>query len=318
MSAVRRPSVDVGIVTWNTRDVTLQALRTLLSSDQGCDIRVLVHDNGSSDGTADAIRAELPQVDVVAGEHNSGFAAGVNRLLERSDAPWFFALNSDAWPEEQCLATLVDVALAHPEAAVVVPRIERPDGTLEHSTYPFPSVAVAAFTAFAGWRWLGRERADRLMLEGVWQHDVPRDVDWAVGAAWLMRRAAVEEIGGLDERFFMYAEDVEWCWRAHRRGWRVRFEPAARVRHIGNVSGARNYGRRRTAAYLRNTYRFYDGEHGRFARLAYRVLNVVGCARLYVLARWKRRPEQARFWADHLRVHLRPVPDTDGPPAPRT
>jgi N-acetylglucosaminyl-diphospho-decaprenol L-rhamnosyltransferase len=306
--------VDVGIVTWNTRDLTLEALRKLLAGDQGCPVRVLVHDNGSSDGTVEAIRRELPAVDVVAGGHNGGFAYGVNALLKRSSAEWFFALNSDAWPEDGCLATLVDAAERRPDVALAVPRVERPDGRLEHSTYPFPSVRVAAFTAFAGWRWLGRRRAERLLLEGAWLHDVAREVDWAVGAAWLMRRSAVDVLGGLDERFFMYAEDVEWCWRAHENGWRVWFEPAALVRHVGNASGAKSYGRGRTAAYLRNTYRFYNREHGPISRAAYRALNVVGCARLYLLARWRRQPESARFWADHLRVHLRPVPDTDGAP----
>jgi N-acetylglucosaminyl-diphospho-decaprenol L-rhamnosyltransferase len=310
-----RPSVDVGIVTWNTREVTVDALRRLLAGDQGCDIRVLVHDNASSDGTAEAIRRELPAVDVVVGDRNGGFAYGVNRLLERSSAEWFFALNSDAWPEDGCLATLVRAAQRRPDAALVVPRIERPDGRLEHSTYPFPSVRVAAFTAFAGWRWLGVHRAGNLLLEGAWAHDEAREVDWAVGAAWLMRRSAVDAIGGLDERFFMYAEDVEWCWRARQHGWRVWFEPSALVRHVGNASGEKSYGRRRTAAYLRNTYRFYDAEHGPVARAAYRLLNVVGCARLYLLARWRHRPDQARFWADHLRVHLRPVRGNDGPPA---
>jgi GT2 family glycosyltransferase len=312
---VSRPSVDVGIVTWNTRDVTLEALRHLLASDQGCDIRVLVHDNASSDGTAQAINEELPAVDVVVGDRNRGFAFGVNRLLERSTAEWFFALNSDAWPEDGCLATLVHEAQRQPDVALVVPRVERPDGRLEHSTHPFPSVRLAAFTAFAGWRWLGTARARDMMLEGAWAHDEERDVDWAVGAAWLMRRSTVDEIGGLDESFFMYAEDIEWCWRARRRGWRVWFQPAARVRHIGNASGEKSYGRRRTAAYLRNTYRFYNREHGHVSRAAYRLFNLVGCARLYVLARWQRRPAQARFWADHVRVHLRPVPDTDSPPA---
>lgn len=299
----------MGVVTWNTRDITVGALRRLLDSDQGCDLRLLVHDNGSTDGTVDALRERVPEADVDAGADNLGFAGGVNRLLARSDAPWFFALNSDAWPAPGALATLVAAAERHPDAALVVPRLERPDGSLEHSTYPFPSVQVAAVTATAAWRWLGRERGRRLMLEGMWAHDTERGVDWAVGAAWLMRRSAVDEVGPLDESFFMYAEDVEWCWRARQTGWQVWFTPSARVIHVGNASGRQSYGRERTAAYLRNTYAFYRRAHGPMSTAAYRALNTIGCARLYLLAlaQERGRSERSAFWADHLRVHLRPT-----------
>ena len=297
-------------MTWNTRDITVDALRRLLDGDQGCDVRLLVHDNGSTDGTVEALRELVPEADVHAGEENLGFAAGVNRLLARSTAPWFFALNSDAWPAPGALGTLVAAAERHPDAALVVPRIERPDGSLEHSTYPFPSVRVAAVTASAAWRWLGRERGRAMLLEGMWGHDEERPVDWAVGAAWLMRRSAVESVGPLDESYFMYVEDLDWCWRAHRAGRQVWFEPSARIVHVGNASGRQSYGRERTAAYLRNTYRFYRRTHGPLSTAAFRALNAAGCARLYLLAvaKDRGRSERSAFWADHLRVHLRRLP----------
>ena len=158
-----------------------------------------------------------------AGAENLGYAAAMNRLLDRSDGPWFLALNSDAWPEPGAVARLVAVAERHPRAAVVAPRLERPDGTLEHSTHPFPSVTVAAVTAVGLYKRLGHRRARHLLLEGAWSHDEARPVDWAVGAAWLMRREAVLDVGPFDESFFMYVEDLEWCWRARARGWEVCF-----------------------------------------------------------------------------------------------
>src|SRR3954466_7559292 len=197
------PRVDVGVVTWNTADLTATALRRLLDSDQGCELRVLVHDNASADGTPDLLRERVPEADVEISPTNLGFAAAVNQLLSRSDAPWFLALNSDAWPRPGAVAAMVRVAERHPRAAAVAPRIERPDGSIEHSTHPFPSVGVALASA-AG---LKGAWAERHTLHGAWAHDRERQVDWAVGAALLLRRNAVEQIGGRGGSLFLVAPD---------------------------------------------------------------------------------------------------------------
>ena len=131
-------------MTWNSRDVTVAALRRLFDDAvRECDLRVLVRDNGSEDGTAQAIADSFPEAALDAGSENLGFAAGMNTLIARSDAPWFFLLNSDAWPEPGCLTVLLRAAAAHPRAAAIAPRLLRPDGALEHSTYPFPSADVS-------------------------------------------------------------------------------------------------------------------------------------------------------------------------------
>jgi GT2 family glycosyltransferase len=311
-----RPAVDVGVVTWNTRDLTVDALRRLLDGQDDCAIRLLVHDNASSDGTAEAIARHIPEAEVESGELNLGFGAGMNRLIARGEAPWFFALNSDAWPQPGAIRRLVEAAERSPSAAAVAPRLERPDGSLEFSTHPFPSLRIAGLTAVGADRWLSPARASELLLEGHWQHDLARPVDWAIGAALLMRRSALDEVGGFDPRYFMYAEDLEWCWRASQAGWDIRFEPEAVVCHVGNASGAVGYGRRRTMAYLRNTHRFYRDAHGLPAALAYRLLCLAGTSRLYLGARLKGDRSRASFWADHVRAHVRPVGGPDGPPTP--
>jgi len=297
------PTVDVCVVTWNTAELTAEALRKLLDTDQGCTLRVLVRDNGSTDGTAERLRNRVPEADVDAGTDNLGFAAGVNTILARSTAPWVMLLNSDAWPDPGAIGRLIAAAKDHPRAAAIAPRLERPDGTLEHSTYPFPSIRVAATMSFARGH-LSSARANELMLEGDWKHDVARPVDWAVGAALLIRREALDEIGGLDERYFMYVEDVEWCWRAHRHGWEIWFEPSAVVRHVGNASGEQRYGGRRTRAYMVNTYAFFRREHGALATLLYRTINVIGCGWRYVVARARGDTEQVHFWHTLLVANL--------------
>jgi GT2 family glycosyltransferase len=296
-----QPRVDVGVVTWNTRDLTVQALRRLLDTDQGADLRVLVHDNASSDGTVDGVRAQVPEADVVACPDNLGFAAAVNQLLARSEAPWFLMLNSDAWPDAGAVGRLVDAALRHPRAAVVAPRLQRPDGELEHSTHPFPSSTIALASALR----LHGAWATRHMLNGAWQHDREREVDWAVGAAWLLRREAVEQIGGLDESFFMYVEDLEWCHRARRLGWEVWFTPEAVVVHVGNASGEKKFGAERTATWTANTYRFYRRHHSAVGTAAYRTANASGALLAAARATVGRHPQTARFWWRQIPVHFR-------------
>lgn len=295
------PRVDIGVVTWNTRELTVRALRQLLDSDQQAELRILVHDNGSSDGTPDAVRLHVPEADVVACPDNLGFAAAVNQLLARSYAPWFFMLNSDAWPEPGAVGELVATALRHPHAAVVAPRLERPDGTLEHSTHPFPSVVVAAASALRLQNAWARQRA----LHGAWRHDREREVDWAVGAAWLLRRDAVDDIGGLDESFFMYVEDLEWCHRARQLGWQVWFTPDAVVVHVGNASGEQKYGEERTATWTANAYRFYRRHHSAVGTGAYRAANAAGALLAAVRALAGRHPQTARFWWRQVPLHLR-------------
>jgi N-acetylglucosaminyl-diphospho-decaprenol L-rhamnosyltransferase len=301
-----RPVVDVGVVTWNTADLTATSLRKMLDSDQGVDIRLLVRDNASSDGTVDRLTRDVPEAEVDAGAENLGFAGGVNTLIRRSTAPWFFVLNSDAWPLEGTIGRLVRGAELHPRAAAIVPRIEYPDGQLQHSTHPFPSLRVAANVAFRRDR-LTPERADELFLEGAWQHDRPRQVDWAYGAAMLIPRAALDAVGGFDERFFFYAEDLEWCWRAHTLGLDIWFEPSAVVHHMENASGEQLYASVRTRAHMRNSLRFYRRAHGTPSAAAWWSLNVAGGVVRFAQAVGRRDRADATVWRRFLRAQVESV-----------
>ena len=305
-----RPRVDVGVVTWNTAELTSQALRRLVEVDHGCDLRLLVHDNASSDGTPDALSAAVPQAEVVRGQRNLGFARAVNLLLARSDAPWFLALNSDAWPEPGAIGALLRTAESRPRAGAVAARLVRPDGVLEHSTHPFPTVGLALVDALGLRARLPRRWAERRMLQGAWDHDRPRQVDWAVGAALLLRRQAVAEVGDFDERFFMYVEDLEWCHRAGRHGWETWFEPTAVVRHVGNASGARRFGERRAALEAANLRTFTDEALGPRRAALYRFLETAALSRQWLEAR-ARGADDAGHWRLQLRAALGFVP----PPA---
>lgn len=297
-----RPRVDVGIVSWNTRDLTLTAVERLLDGSQAeVDLRVLVRDNGSDDGTAAALRSRFPDVVVDEGD-NVGFAAGVNRLLALSDAPWFVTLNSDAWAEPGALTRLVAAADRHPRACALAPRVLRPDGSLEHSTHALPSLRLALVSGFGGR--LDEPRARELCLWPAWQHDEERQVGWAVGAALLLRRSALEEIGAFDDSLFMYGEDLEWGWRAARLGWQTWFVPDAVVRHVGNASGERRFGTRREQVAIRNARVVVRRQLGAPRAALWSLVNAAAAVRQAVKALGERSPDRARYWLRQLPAHL--------------
>jgi GT2 family glycosyltransferase len=131
-----------------------------------------------------------------------------------------------------------------------------------------------------------------------------RPVDWAVGAALLLRRAAVDELGGFDESLFMYAEDLEWCWRAHRAGWQVWFTPDAVVRHIGNASGAQRYGARREQVAIANANQVVRRYRGPLSAIAWQGLNAAGSLRLAARSLVRNDRALASYWWHQVPAHL--------------
>lgn len=286
-------AIDVGVVTWNTAELTSDALRATLDADSNDLIgALLVHDNASTDGTPDLLADSVPEAQVEVAAGNLGFAKGVNRIIERSQAPWLLLLNSDAWPQPGALDALLRAAEARPHAAAVAPRLERTDGSVEDSTHPFPSLRVAGATA------VGRHSAVQ------WDHERSREVDWAVGAALLIRRAALDEIGGFDERYFMYSEDIDWCWRAQRAGWQIWFERDAVFCHVGNASGTTRFGDERDTVIIANACRWYSRTHSPASTAAWRALNAAGTGRLAVAARVRKDRDAELRWRRQARAYL--------------
>jgi N-acetylglucosaminyl-diphospho-decaprenol L-rhamnosyltransferase len=222
---VRSVNLSAVIVSYNVRDLLLQCIASLRAD--GIE-HIVVVDNASSDGSADAARAA--GVEVVALDANLGFGSGANRGVARTDTPYVVVCNPDLEVEPGADKALTEVLDGDSAVALVAPRIETPDGRLYPSARTFPDMVDAAGHAFLHFVWRDNPFSRRYkMLD--WDHSTAGDVDWVAGTYFMARRTAWDAVGGFDEDFFMYLEDVDLCWRLRDAGWRTRYEPAARVVH---------------------------------------------------------------------------------------
>jgi GT2 family glycosyltransferase len=242
---VEPPDVAVVVVTYNA----LPWLERCLESVRGRELVVV--DHGSTDATLAYVREHRPDARVVEQE-NKGMGGGNNAGMRVATGRYFFLLNSDAWVVGDGLDRLVAYADAHPDAAVVGPRLRNTDGTLQRSVRAEPTLWRLA-TEYLGIRKLApRSRLLNPLYAGGFDHESETEADWLYGPALLVRREAVDEVGLFDEAFFMFSEEVDWMTRFRRAGWKVLFYPGAEVVHVGGAT----HGGRMYAENLRGHLRF--------------------------------------------------------------
>ena len=232
---MKPPLVSAILVSFNTRDLTLRALDALRRAAHGLDVEIWVVDNASSDDSVAQIRARFPAVKILESGENLGFGAANNRAMEAARGEYFLLLNTDAFLEGQALGELLRAAARHPRAAVVAPRILNEDGSRQKSVWPFPN-PLQAWSENLGFGWAMRRVRPKLGQSG--SPDEEGEISWAIGACLLVRRAAYQQVGGFDARFWMYAEETDWQKTMREAGWQIVFAPAARVTHLGGASGA--------------------------------------------------------------------------------
>ena len=295
--------VRVGIVSWNTCDLLGRCLAALPEALGDLDATVVVVDNDSADRSAD-VAAETGVV-VIRNRSNVGYARAMNQALTAAigDEPEvLIALNPDTVPPPGSLAELAGRLSAQPDVGLVAPRLQHQDGTLQHSAYRFPSAMLAAVVCFVPRRWQRGRLGRRWWLEGFAPHDESSDVDWIIGAVHVIRAAALDGEVPYSERWFMYVEDVDLCWRLGARSWRRRLEADIEVIHVGNAAGAQAWGGERTARWLEATYDWYGLVNGSLAMRWWAAVNTAGTIAL--LAAWSLGRSYASARAGELRAVL--------------
>lgn len=233
-----REDVDVSIivVSWNTKKLLRECLRSVWEATHAVTFEVMVVDNGSRDGSAEMVMDEFPLVNLFQTGSNLGFAKATNIGIRKSSGRYVCLVNSDVVVREGCIDKMYLYLEQHGSAGMLAPRILNPDLTLQRSCRGTLSLWNSLCRALALDTVFPRSRSFGGLLMNYWPHDRTRSVDAILGCFWMIRRKALDEVGLLDERFFMYAEDMDWCQRCRMAGWEVVYFADAEVVHHGGAS----------------------------------------------------------------------------------
>lgn len=306
--------IRVGIVTWNVEAVIGRCLDSLPAALDGEAADVVVVDNASTDGTVGLLRARSG-ITLVENVGNDGYAKAMNRALaeplDGGPPDVLVALNPDTWSPPGSIGSLARYLRAHPAAGLVVPRLLNPDGTEQHSVHRFPSPAAVLASALLPAPVRGGPIGRHYRLEGVKGPGSDSAIDWAIGAVHVLRAGAVGE-KPYDERWFMYGEDLDLCWRLAAGGWERRIVPTVTVTHVGNVSGAAAWGAGRSVRVWEATHDWYRVRRGVRRAQIFAAANVLAVAWRGALAAGRRRagrpvPPWDIGLRALLRVHARAV-----------
>jgi len=233
-----RLMVSIIIVSWNARDYLMQCLASLFAGACRHPMEVIVVDNASTDGSAESVARDYPGVQLIRNATNLGFARANNIGISAATGKYVCLINSDVKVLPDCINRLVEYQEEHPDVGMVGPRVIGGNGKLQRSCRGFPTVwnmfcrALALDTIFPKIR----------LFTGYslryWPQETCRAVDILSGCFWLVRRQALADVGLLDESFFMYGEDMDWCQRFWKHGWKLAFVPSAEAIHYGGASSA--------------------------------------------------------------------------------
>jgi len=281
--------LSIVIVNWNTRDLRAQCLESIYDSLPQRDIEVFVVDNDSSDGSSEMVRERFIQVHLIANEQNVGFARANNQAIRRCEGRYILLLNSDTIVKPGAFDALVDFMDTHPQAGASGAHLLNPDGSLQYSCSPAPSLSGEFKRLFH----LPGVRPDGYYQMHEWDESMARQVDVILGACLVLRHQALDQVGLLDEDYFMYSEEVDLCHRLKAAGWELFWVPQAQVIHLGGQST-----RQVSEAMFLRLYQakliYFRKQHGRWQALLYKLIVLTAaCFRLLLTPlAWLQKPAE--------------------------
>ena len=225
--------VSIIVVAWNVRALLYNCLKSVYDETKDIDFEVIYVDNASTDGSVDMVKKEFPQVNIIQNKKNEGFIKANNQGVQTAKGRYVLLLNSDTLILNNAVAKIVKFADAHPETAVVGCRVLNPDRTLQRNCFMYPSIlnmflsATGLYKIFPKSKFFGREDMT------WWDFNDVREVETVCGSFSLVRRQAIDQVGLMDERYFVYGDDPDWCYRFKKNGWKIMFTPNGEIIHYG-------------------------------------------------------------------------------------
>ena len=266
------PDISIIIVSWNVRELLANCLRSVFAQTELA-LQVIVVDSASSDGSPELVAEQFPQVELLACQENVGFPRGNNLGLERANGRFILLLNPDTIVHGDALARMVSYLQQYPAVGVLGPQLLNDDGSVQSSRRRFPTLGTAVFES----TWL-QPFAPQAVLDHYYARDVGDGetavVEWVMGACLMTRQEVVAQVGGLDEAYFMYSEELDYCRRIHEAGWQVVYYPEAQVTHLSGKSSEQAVTQRHIN-FNRAKLRYFRKYHGRLAATVLRVFLLV-------------------------------------------
>ncbi len=273
--------VTVIIVNWNAQELLARCLEAVAATTQGLHVETIVVDNGSTDGSVAMVRRGFPAVRLVENRENRGFARANNQAMQIAAGEYLLLLNSDAFLHPGCMQELLEFMRTHPRAGAAGPRLYHEDGRLQRSCFSFPTLSTELWAclwldrAFPSSKTFGRYRMS------YWDMGDQRQVDAILGACMMLRSDAVSAVGTFDERFFMYSEEVDLCYRLLEAGWSVYYVPEAAATHLWGGATRQAPGEQTLLRLYRSRALFFRKHYGDVvARLYKGVIALQGLTRV--------------------------------------
>ena len=264
-----------GIVNWNTRDLLRGCLKSIYENPPQMEYEVFVVDNASTDGSWEMVKREFPDIKLIRNQENLGFARANNQALRESKGKYILLLNPDTIILPDSLDTLVKFMDEQPDVGASGPKILNPDGSLQPSCRSFPTLMTAFFEETLLSRLFSKNKLINKYKMGYWNHNNIGEVDQPMGSALLIRRKVIEQVGLLDEQFYMYYEEVDWCYRMKKAGWKIYFIPQAQIIHYGGVSASKNISKNLIELY-HSRYKFFRKHKGVLSVILLKVIVAMG------------------------------------------
>lgn len=274
MNSEKLNSVAIAIVTWNSAKEIAECLAPLESLPENWE--VWVADNASSDDTVEIVREQFPNVKLIANAENLGFAEACNQIVKQTATDFVLFLNPDAIAEKDELEKSLDEIVKQSDVGVLGVKVSDENGVLQKSCYKFPTVLNSFVEKLGFYRVLSDDKKRDLLLGDFFDHQTSREVDWLYGAFMLARREACEKVGGIPEDYFLFAEDLDFCYRIKQSGYKVWFYAEAEIVHKGNQSAGQLPSEWRVERTLLSKYAFCFIQFGWLKTRLIQLIDLIG------------------------------------------